>query len=291
MKNIVRIILAAALAVFMITSLCSCSLLLGDVGDFWATIEGTDADSDSASGGNNSSSAGDSGIRVDDNLDYTDLANLVSEKAMRFNVKVKATAYDSGYFGSLFPSSAMQGSGVIYKADDNYYYILTNNHVVVQEEDKSRYKYEVEDLYGNVYEAQLLCNDPAYDLAVLKFARPNDVQLGVALINETVPKKNATVISLGAPGGQYNFTSWGELLYYTDVSGVEGDSTTAINFDVYVHSCPLNSGSSGGALLNTKLELIGINYAAGDESGDWYNQGFAIPASRIVDFLIANEVR
>lgn len=138
------------------------------------------------------------------------------------------------------------GSGVIYKKDrcDNgvfLYYMLTNKHVV---EHGSEFK--IYDGNGSTINSDVLGMSSEYDLAVLTFTSINEyesVSIGVA---EDVVK-GQYVVAMGTPLSTkyYNTATVG------NVSGIRS---------LYIqHSAMINSGNSGGPLVNLNGELIGIN--------------------------------
>jgi len=216
--------------------------------------------------------------------DITAIANEVAEDALTFNVKVKRESFNPA---SLSPAQTSVGSGVIYKKTSTHYYILTNNHIV--ESDMYRSYYTVYDAYGNEYSASVLAADRSYDLALLSIVRYSDVKLSVADLSDSDPERGAEVVSIGAPGGVYNTVTYGNVSDYqvfdAPVSdGTEGEKNE-IEFPILWHTAFSKQGSSGGALLNADLELIGINYAVASGKDGVFMYTFAIPITKVNEFI------
>ncbi|WP_152285475.1 trypsin-like peptidase domain-containing protein [Flavicella marina] len=156
------------------------------------------------------------------------------------------------------------GSGVLISSDG---YIVTNNHVI-----DNATSIEVTLNNRKTYEAELVGTDPASDIALLK------IEGGEF---EYLPFANSDAIEVGewvlAVGNPYNLTS-------TVTAGIisakgrdlEGNSNTEsfIQTDAAV-----NPGNSGGALVNTRGELIGINTAISSQTGSFVGYSFAVPSN------------
>ena len=152
-------------------------------------------------------------------------------------------------------TSSGSGSGVIISEDG---YILTNNHVV-SSSDSSAF-YQVTDaksikvkIYGDdtEYEAKIVGTDSQTDLAVLKIEKTGltPAELG----DSSSVQVGEFVLAIGDPYGlQYSVTA-GIISALNREMTVEGTSYTVIQAD-----CAINSGNSGGALVNSKGQVIGI---------------------------------
>lgn len=170
-------------------------------------------------------------------------------------------------YGAIRPQSA--GSGVIISEDG---YITTNNHVI-----KNADKVEVVLEDKRTYEAEIVGTDPTTDLALLKikavklpfltFGSSSDVQIG------------EWVLAVGNP---FNLTS----TVTAGIVSAKGRSLNLLNEEFAIESfiqtdAAVNPGNSGGALINTKGDLVGINTAIASETGSYAGYSFAVPA-RIV---------
>ena len=162
------------------------------------------------------------------------------------------------------------GSGVIISADG---YIVTNNHVIA---DAERLEVTLND--NRNYNATVIGADPTTDLALIKIDAPN---------LHVIPMGNSEDLHVGewvlAVGNPFGFTS-------TVTSGIVSakarnissatQSMSAGNIESYIQTdAALNSGNSGGALVNLNGELVGINAAIYSKTGTYAGCSFAIPTS------------
>lgn len=213
-----------------------------------------------------------------------EIMNQISLETVHANL----TVYTTGYIIHPFIGSqtvTMQGSGAIFQEDEKYYYLLTNNHVVYLDTSYHEKEYKVVDYLGNTYEATLIKNDADYDLAILKIEKGKQLLKVLPFASED-PKIGQIVISIGQPDGQRNTVTMGKILNYTRVAiKNENDVVSDVSFPVIQHNAPGHQGSSGGVLLNEKLQIIGINYAGKDEENQVSLTTFAVPLEKIKEFL------
>lgn len=186
----------------------------------------------------------------------------------------------------MVPSSSKQqgpkgftsnGSGVIVDAANGL--VITNYHVV---ESATDIKVKLND--GREFPATLLGQDPAVDIAALRIAahRLTAVPLG----DSSAVKIGDLVFAIGNPLGLDSTATMGM------VSALRRTAVGYRNFEAYIqHDAAVNSGNSGGALLNMRGELVGINTAIVSPSGGNVGLGFAVPigaAQRIWKQLVAH---
>jgi len=174
------------------------------------------------------------------------------------------------------------GSGVVVSADG---YVLTNNHVVGNE------RAEVMVTLSDKRElrAKIVGMDEQTDLAVLKIDARN---LPVLTWGDSSKLKVAEwVLAIGNPFG---------ILSQTVTAGIVSAPSRSVNElspyqDFIQTDAAINQGNSGGALINARGQLIGINTAIFSQSGGSQGVGFAVPsnlAKHVMEELIANgEVR
>jgi serine protease Do len=156
------------------------------------------------------------------------------------------------------------GSGVVVATDG---YILTNHHVV---DGADEIKVEFTD--GRNETAKLVGSDKPSDLALLKV---NGTFKALALGNSDSVKVGDVVLAVGNPLGV------GQTVTMGIISG-KGRSTSVGDGsyeDFLQTDAPINHGNSGGALVSTKGELVGINSQILSESGGNIGIGFAIPVN------------
>jgi serine protease Do/serine protease DegQ len=168
------------------------------------------------------------------------------------------------------------GSGVIVDAARGY--VITSNHLV-----ESADQLNVDLSNGRRVRARKIGTDPATDVAVLQI--PAEELTAVPLGNSDLLKVGDYVVAIGSPFG----------LDQTVTSGiVSGMARTGVGIKAYENfiqtDAAVNPGSSGGALLNLRGELVGINTAIMSPSGNHIGIGFAVPinmARQVMDQLIA----
>src|SRR5688500_3976811 len=192
-------------------------------------------------------------------------------------------------FGDLFGQRAPRGrqmpapmqrglgSGVIVTSDG---YILTNNHVV---EDATKIQVELSD--RRVIEAKLIGADPPSDLAVIKIEGSN---LPVVPIGDSnAMRVGDLVLAVGNPLGVGQTVTMGIVSAKGRTTGLGNGGYE----DFLQTDAPINQGNSGGALVNTSGELIGINSQIMSPSGGNIGIGFAVPslmAKNVMDQLVLN---
>lgn len=212
-------------------------------------------------------------------IDYKHLLARVASEASSSVVKIVSNA---GAFGVT-----KQGSGVIFKQSENKYLALTNNHVVRKDNGAVATSFTVIDVYGNAYSAELLKSDPAYDLALLSFTKKSSVELKVSQISARLPEKNETVVTVSAPNGKINTVELANMGIHSEVdnetSSIEGVSD--VDFKVLWLSGNADHGSSGGAVFDTELKLVGIIYGNIEIKETETECTIAIPAEKVIEFL------
>ena len=203
-------------------------------------------------------------------VDFTEAA----EKAVHTVVHVKNVSYTSisnpmmeffyGYKGAQQQEQIGTGSGVIISEDG---YIVTNNHVI---KDAS----EIEITLNNKksYKAKLVGTDSKMDIALLKIDTEDKLPYSTFADSDVV-KVGEWVLAVGNP---YNLTS-------TVTAGIVSAKarnldTTGIQSFIQTDAA-VNPGNSGGALVNTRGELIGINTMISSQTGSYVGYSFAIPSN------------
>jgi serine protease Do len=215
-------------------------------------------------------------------ISYADLVEKISPAVVTVRSERKSTAAPQSQmnipeelrelFGGRMPQMQVPrvqrgvGSGVIVESNGT---ILTNNHVV---EGASVVRVEFTDRRS--FTARVVGTDPASDLAVLKIDATNLPTL--ALGNSDNVRVGDAVLAVGNPLG----------LQQTVTSGIisaKGRSTPGNSngsFEDFLQTdASINQGNSGGALVNTSGELIGINSQILSPSGGSVGIGFAIPSN------------
>ncbi|MBP8887982.1 MAG: trypsin-like peptidase domain-containing protein, partial [Flavobacterium sp.] len=215
-----------------------------------------------------------------DILDFTDAA----EKTIHTVVHVKNVSrrtvsnpileYFYGYKGGQSQEQIGTGSGVIISEDG---YIVTNNHVI---KDAS----EIEITLNNKksYPAKLIGTDSKMDIALLKIDAKEKLPYTVFANSDSV-KIGEWVLAVGNP---YNLTS---TVTAGIVSAKARDLDTSGIQSFIQTDAAVNPGNSGGALVNTRGELIGINTMISSMTGSYVGYSFAVPsniARKIIEDLM-----
>jgi S1-C subfamily serine protease len=171
--------------------------------------------------------------------------------------------------------SSQQGSGFV-AVVNNQKVVVTNNHVV-----EGAINVTVTFADGNSYEATVLGSDPKADLAVLSVANIPSSAVGLTMVNSATLNVGDPVIAVGSPYGLQGTLTTGIIsaLGRTIVESDSSGRTTISIADTIQTSTPINSGNSGGPLLNYAGEVVGITTAGISNSE---GLGFAIPSSTIM---------
>lgn len=205
-----------------------------------------------------------------ENIDFVDAA----DKAVHSVVHVKNVSYRTvsnpileyyyGYRGGQQQEQVGTGSGVIISEDG---YIVTNNHVV-----KDAQNIEITLNDGKSYTAKLVGTDEKMDISLIKIDVEEKLPYATFADSDNV-KVGEWVLAVGNP---YNLNS-------TVTAGII--SAKARNLDTsglqsFIQTdAAVNPGNSGGALVNTRGELIGINTMISSNTGSYVGYSFAVPSN------------
>jgi Do/DeqQ family serine protease len=205
-----------------------------------------------------------------ENIDFVDAA----DKAVHSVVHVKNVSYRTvsnpileyyyGYRGGQQQEQIGTGSGVIISEDG---YIVTNNHVI-----ENAQNIEITLNTGKSYKAKLIGTDDKMDISLIKIDVDEKLPYATFADSDNV-KVGEWVLAVGNP---YNLNS-------TVTAGII--SAKARNLDTsglqsFIQTdAAVNPGNSGGALVNTKGELIGINTMISSNTGSYVGYSFAVPSN------------
>ncbi len=210
--------------------------------------------------------------------EYPDLT-YAAENAVKAVVNIVATKQVDGrqYFDPFFeffgyPQGGTQqreakagGSGVIISEDG---YIVTNNHVI---EGATKLRVTLPD--GRAFDAKTIGTDPATDVALIKidasglptlpFGSSDDLRLGEWVLAIGYPMELQSTITAGIVSAKAR-----QLGALNNRYGIESFIQT---------DAAVNPGNSGGALVNTRGELVGINTIIKTSTGSYVGYSFAVP--------------
>ncbi len=201
-----------------------------------------------------------------------DIADKVSKSVVSIVSSTKGTTI----FGQSYDSSAA-GTGVIVTSDG---YILTNKHVI---NGASKVTVILDD--GTTYEnVEVVATDPLNDIAFLKIKDVSDLPAATLGDSKTI-SVGQQVIAIGNALGEYQNSVTSGIISGTGRSVTAADSNGSnveTLTDMIQTDAAINSGNSGGPLVNAAGEVIGINTAT---SSTAENMGFAIPISSVKGML------
>ena len=224
---------------------------------------------------------------------YSNTAVFAANKILPsiVGIQVTYTTTTNSIFGFGMPTTSeasATGSGIIISEDG---YIVTNNHVIDTSSSSSSYSYyDISDatsvkikLYGSdeLYDAKIVGKDSQTDLAVLKIDKTGLTAAEFANSDEAAVGEFA--MAVGSPLGLDTTVTTGIISAVN--REVEADGTTYVCIQT---DAAINSGNSGGALVNSDGKVIGINTLKLSGSGV-EGIGFAIPinsTTNIIDDLI-----
>ncbi|MCM1152881.1 MAG: trypsin-like peptidase domain-containing protein [Muribaculum sp.] len=167
------------------------------------------------------------------------------------------------------PVQSGLGSGVIVSSDG---YIVTNNHVVDGAD-----KLEVLLNDNSTYDARIIGTDEATDLALIKI-NANGLN-AITFGDSEAVKVGEWVLAVGNPFG-FNSTVTAGIVSAKARSISQNSRGGSMGIESYIQTdAALNPGNSGGALVNLKGELIGINSAIYSNTGSYTGFSFAIPTT------------
>jgi Do/DeqQ family serine protease len=218
-------------------------------------------------------------------VDFIQASENTINSVVHVTTKVVQTSFQRDIFQEFFygPGAGGRefkqygsgsGSGVIVSSEG---YIVTNNHVI---ENASEIEVILND--NSKYTAKIVGTDPSTDIAILKIEGSGF---------QPIPLGNSDDLKVGewvlAVGNPFNLTS-------TVTAGIVSAKARNINLlsdrskqdvipiESFIQTdAAVNPGNSGGALVNTKGELVGINTAIASQTGSYSGYSFAVPVNLV----------
>jgi serine protease DegQ len=195
------------------------------------------------------------------------VVNILTSKAMRESHPLLKDPFFRRFFGDKLPPDeqmASLGSGVIVSSDG---YILTNYHVV-----EAADEIEVGLADGRKAQARIVGTDPETDLAVIRIKEGNLPVMVLGHADEA--RVGDVVLAIGNPFGV------GQTVTMGIISALGRNNLHINHFENFIQTdAAINFGNSGGALVDTHGNLLGINSAIYSQTGGSVGIGFAIPVS------------
>jgi serine protease DegQ len=203
------------------------------------------------------------------------VVNILTSKALRETHPLLKDPFFRRFFGDKLPPDeqlASLGSGVIVSPDG---YILTNYHVV-----EAADEIEVGLADGRKARADMVGTDPETDLAVVRIRERNLPVMVLGHADEA--RVGDVVLAIGNPFGV------GQTVTMGIISALGRNNLHINHFENFIQTdAAINFGNSGGALVDTHGNLLGINSAIYSQTGGSVGIGFAIPVSTAKSVLEA----
>jgi putative serine protease PepD len=193
----------------------------------------------------------------------------VYNQAHRAVVEITVSSSQADPFGGQEQQQA-QGSGFVYDSDGH---IVTNDHVVDGAQSIS-----VRFWNGKTYSAEVVGTDKSTDLAVIKVDAPSSVLHPLQVGHSSDVQVGDGVVAIGSPFGLEETVTSGI------VSALHRAITAPNNFtinDSIQTDAAINHGNSGGPLLNTQGQVIGVNAQIKSDSNGNEGVGFSIPSNTV----------
>ena len=232
-----------------------------------------------------------------ESVDFTKAANAAAPAVVHIKTKIPAKKisndlprnrgfddffdqfFGQGFGPNIIPEQRASGSGVIISEDG---YIVTNNHVISDQGGGVATEINVTLSNRKTYKARVIGRDPSSDIAVLKidaaklpflvYGNSDNVQLGQWVLAIGYPLSLDATVTAGI------ISATGRSIGINSRQTQRGDTPV----ESYIQTdAAVNQGNSGGALINTTGELIGINSAILAPSGTYAGYSFAIPVNII----------
>ena len=204
------------------------------------------------------------------NVDFTEAAENTVNAVV--HVKNKATSTQPTNILDLFYGRGSErtrvgtGSGVIISPDG---YIVTNNHVI----DGAK-EIEVTLNSNKTHKASLVGTDPSSDIALLKIEAGQELPF-IVFGDSDATRIGEWVLAVGNPFNLTSTVTAGIISAKArDLNEFDGKNQYFLQTDAAV-----NPGNSGGALVNTRGELVGINTAITSQTGSYVGYSFAVPSN------------
>lgn len=210
--------------------------------------------------------------------DFTEAAEHSLDAVVHINTKITVGQVDDPvyrlFYGNRTFEQRASGSGVVISPDG---YIVTNNHVI---SDANSIEVTMND--SETFKAKLIGTDPSTDLALLKveakdlhpiqFANSDDVKVGEWALAVGNPFNLTSTVTAGIVSAKSRNINILQGDYKNEVFPIESFIQT---------DAAVNPGNSGGALVNSNGELIGINTAIASKTGSYSGYSFAIPSNLV----------
>lgn len=219
------------------------------------------------------------------NVDFTSAAelsvNAVVHVKIMANVNSSGSTYGNPFFDFFFgpqmmppqesgPQVVGAGSGVIISSDG---YIVTNNHVI---DGADQLEVILNDKRS--FKAKLIGKDPTTDIALIKIEGKDFPTLSFG--DSDALKVGEWVLAVGNPFNLTSTVTAGIVSAKSRSINIISNNSQPMGIESFIQTdAAVNPGNSGGALVNTRGEVIGINTAIASKTGSYSGYSFAVPSS------------
>ena len=164
------------------------------------------------------------------------------------------------------------GSGILVRKDGKTVYVLTNAHVAGNASEITVKLYDEREFKG-----ELVGKDERKDMAVVKFTVENPDSIRTARLGDSDKLKVGDwAIAIGSPFGLFSSVTTGIVSALNRSGGPDGNISDFIQTDAAI-----NRGNSGGALVNIRGEVVGVNTWIASPSGGNIGLGFSLPINNL----------
>jgi len=233
---------------------------------------------------------------------HKELIERVKREALSANIQIVLRQGYSDDVNSTSTSYAPSASGVVIGKEGNRYYALTAYHVISKLADVSETKIIVlgygdlhfidylrgggeykglDNYYQQFPNAVIEYVNDKYDLALISFE--TDEIYTVLVVANDAAKYGDIVASMSNPNGDKNIITAGKIS--SRKPRPFSDEAGKMQYPIIKHTAMLSEGSSGSALLNEDLEVVGINLGGNENIFRQFISGMAMPSDRICTFL------
>jgi putative serine protease PepD len=211
-------------------------------------------------------------VQQADNASASPLSvNQIYRRAYRGVVEITVTEAATGTpFGGGGGTAQAQGSGWVYDTDGR---IVTNDHVV-----NGSTSIKVRFWDGKTYPATVVGVDKSTDLAVIKVDAPSSELYPLTVGDSRQLQVGDGVVAIGSPFGLEETVTSGIVSALH--RAIQGVTNFTINDSIQTDAA-INHGNSGGPLLNTQGQVVGVNAQIKSDSGGNEGVGFSIPSATV----------
>ncbi len=203
--------------------------------------------------------------------EFDNAVSRIVEEVRPMVVNVRVRAMQENLLGEEVLAEGL-GSGVIFTSDG---YIITNNHVAGAAEEIMVTLFD-----GKEYPAELIAGDPNTDIAVIKIEAEGMLEAASFISIDDI-KVGELVIAVGSPFGLQQTVTTGVISAKGRDITISADTLPMVN--LIQTDAAINQGNSGGPLINSTGQVIGINTLIFSPSGGSAGIGFSIPSDTAVN--------